>query len=130
MADDTRRQKLSLDSLIEHGLEVAGRPVDRIKVRVPGIGWTVVSLPLDPADDDGEFEEVELELTKTQRTILEILQASPVPLTRRGIANKFKPVRESITGNFGRYIRDMIVRGLIFEHDGDLSDSVAKFKTA
>lgn len=127
MADDARRQKLSLDSLIEHGLEVAGRPVDRIKVRVPGIGWTTVSIPLTKADESGEPDD-DTELTPTQERILEILRASTKPLTRQEVANRFDPPRASTGGNFTQYIRDLMSRGLVVEHERELSDAVGKFK--
>lgn len=129
MADDARRQKLSLDALIEHGLEVAGRPVDRIKVRVPGIGWTTVSIPLTKAPVNGESEDDDDgELTPTQQRVLEILRASEKPLTRQEVANRFDPPRSSTGGKFTQYIRDLMSRGLVVEHERELSDAVGKFK--
>lgn len=128
MADDAR-ESLSLDALITNGLTVGGRSVTRIKIRIQGVGWSLVSLPIGDADTDGETDgEEENELTPTQVKILEVVAKEQKPMTRRAIANRMK--RRAIGGKFGQYVTDLISRGLLFELGGELADDSSKFKRA
>lgn len=126
MANESR-QPLSLDALIAHGVTVGGRAVDRIKVRIPGVGWSLVSLPLGEVESSGEPTD-DSELTDTQVRILAVLKKSKEPMTRRAIANALN--RESIGGKFSSYITDLVSRGKVFEYAGELADDSKKFKEA
>jgi hypothetical protein len=125
MADDAR-ESLSLDALITNGLTVGGRTVDRVKIRIRGVGWSLVSLPIGEANEDGESDDEENELKPTQVKILEVVAKEQKPMTRRAIANRLK--RTAIGGKFGMYITDLLSRGLLFELSGELADDSKKFK--
>ncbi len=120
-------QAISLDALIESGLVVGGRQVDRIKVRIPGVGWSLISLPLVPVDDKGEPGD-DSELAPTQVRIMAVLAKSKEPMTRRGIANALD--RQSVGGKFSNYIADLVSRGVVFEYAGELADDSKKFHDA
>lgn len=115
---------ISLDELIEAGLTVGGRPADRIKVRIPGVGWSLVSLPLVPSDAKGEPKDGS-ELNPTQKRIMAVLEKEREPVTRRYIANKLE--RQSVGGKFSLYIADLVSRRLVFEYAGELANDTKKF---
>lgn len=114
-------QPLALDPMLQGGAMLLGTPVARVLIEWTDGRKMRIDLP-EAATDEPE----EISMTPTQRRIVEILKASPVWLTRRGIANAMD--RESIGGKFAGYVADLISRGLIFEHDSDLTDDKNKPK--
>lgn len=112
---DAARKTLSLDELVASGIDVGGRAADRIKIRVPGVGWMIIALPLGEVLPNGEPDD-DSELTPTQRRIMAVLEKSKEPMTRRAIANRIG--RETVGGKFSQYVSDLVSRGLLFEHAG------------
>lgn len=123
---DAARKTLSLDELVASGIDVGGRAADRIKIRVPGVGWMIIALPLGEVLPNGEPDD-DSELTPTQRRIMAVLEKSKEPMTRRAIANRIG--RETVGGKFSQYVSDLVSRGLLFEHAGEVADDSRKFKT-
>lgn len=107
--------------MLQGGALCLGSPVARVLIEWTDGRKLRIDLP-DATPDEPE----EISLTPTQQSILDTLAASDSRLTRGAIASRMG--RSGIGGKFAGYVNDMVARGIIFEHDSELTDDMSKPK--
>jgi hypothetical protein len=118
MPDPTAQpDPLPLDDIERTGAVRFGRPVVRLVMVLEDGREIAADLPTaGPAELTG--------LTPTQRRIVQVLRVSPMPLTRKAVANRLG--RSDATGKTGTDIRELVHLGYIFEAGGELTDDITK----
>ncbi len=66
-----------------------------------------------------------VKLRPTQRKILDVLKGNVKPMPRLAVALKLG--RDDAKGTFGKYIRDLLGKEIIFSNGDEITDDVSKF---
>ncbi len=114
----TQQLYAAINDLLRKELHHAGAINVQISWDTPGAGHSTLAVP-------APVVSTVKPLVRRQLVILNKLAQSPKPLTRKEIAGKGK----RIEGSWGRLVKDLLSRKLIFERDGLLSDTQEKLET-
>jgi hypothetical protein len=105
-------------AVIRTGAVFAGEPVTEIVIITVSGRRQRLQLPTPPDKTAGG-------LSRSKRKIMDVLRASPVPLTRLAVAHRCG--LEDATGRFGSNVRELMGSGLIYSNGEDVTDDPGKF---
>jgi hypothetical protein len=102
-----------------HGYRLEGVYLKFAGMRRP-IRCPVAPTGLHAADDE--------DLTPTERKIMDVLRASPVPMIRKNVAKAMN--RKSALGKFATYFQKLVALGHVVRRGQEYTDDASKFTDA